>query len=168
MGDRVNGTAMLESPEIAALAKQARDGLAADEQLARAYAVEAIAAHGPGPRTPGRWSAYLEGGDDGWAFEDAIGGPGAIIGPKGMTDHIVRHDPVRILADVAARRILLDEALRWRHWAICEARLSGDRCNCRRNEMVRAVLTGLAAPYRETEASGPSGIKETRGEHKEH
>ena len=155
---------MPESPVIAALAKRARDGLDRDEEAARAYAVEAIAAHGPRQCTPGRWSAYLEGGDDGWAFEDAIGGPGAIIGPKGMTDHIVCHDPARILADVAARRILLDEALGWEHyehgadeWHSCPAHPGRIKlwpreprdCTCTRDTRVRAVLTALAAPYQE-------------------
>jgi hypothetical protein len=160
---------MSELPEIAALAKQARDGLDADEQMVQAYVVEAVAEHGPRRCTPGRWSAYLEGGDDGWAFEDAIGcSAGAIIGPKAMTEHIARHDPHRVLADVAARRTLLDEALAWGHqredddwyscaqardedgeWACSNDARAGAPCDCGRDERVRAVLTALAAPYQE-------------------
>lgn len=56
----------------------------------------------------GSWSAYLEGGDDGWAIETVPGGdPAAIIGDKAMTDHIARHDPARVLRELEAKRRVL-------------------------------------------------------------
>jgi hypothetical protein len=93
-----------------------------------------------------------------------VGGPAA--------DQFWRHfNPHRILADVAARRTLLDEALGWEHKrhstspylsCIAETLLIGGRlrlraedenrdapCDCNRDTRVRAVLTALAAPYQE-------------------
>lgn len=64
----------------------------------------------------GRWSAYIEGGGDGWAIEDAEeGDPAAVIGDESMTRHIARHDPARTLRDVATNRRIVDH---------CEAVLS--------------------------------------------
>lgn len=83
-------------------------------------------------------------------------------------DQFWRHfAPHRVLADVAARRTLLDEALGWKH-RVTEDRhytclvatvehdggASSDRdesstCDCGRDTRVRAVLTALAAPYQE-------------------
>ena len=60
-----------------------------------------------GGRT-GRWHAYLEGGDDGWAFEAEGGGLGAIVEDEGLAYYIARHDPARVLREVAAKRQLLE------------------------------------------------------------
>ena len=80
-------------------------------------------------------------------------------------DQFWRHfAPHRILADVAGRRPLLDEALGWEHHEVddsfysCPASPSRAKvdwihagpCDCGRDERVRAVLTALAAPYQET------------------
>jgi hypothetical protein len=64
----------------------------------------------------GRWSAYIEGGDDGWAIEDAEkGDPGAIVGDEAMTQHIALHDPARVLKKVAAGRGLIRL-----YWQACD------------------------------------------------
>src|SRR5439155_2711607 len=65
---------------------------AEEEQTARAV---------PGS---GIWSAYLEGGDDGWAIESEGGDPAAIIGDKAMAEHIAQHDPASVLAEIEAKR----------------------------------------------------------------
>ncbi len=82
-----------------------------------------------------------------------VGGPAA--------DQFWRHfNPHRILADVAARRTLLDAALGWGHQAgsegyvgapyrLCPGAGAGP-CDCGHDTRVRAVLTALAAPYQET------------------
>lgn len=60
------------------------------------------------PPGSGHWSLYIEGGDDGWAFEDSKGGePGCIIGSKTAAQHITRWDPARVLAEVEAKRAIL-------------------------------------------------------------
>lgn len=56
------------------------------------------------------WSAYLEGGTDGWAIEGAHSGkPSCIVGDEAMANHIARHDPARVLADLAAKRQIIAE-----------------------------------------------------------
>lgn len=56
------------------------------------------------------WSAYIEGGDDGWAIEGAHSGePSCIVCDEAMAAHIARHDPARVLREVEAKRRLLDE-----------------------------------------------------------
>lgn len=71
-------------------------------------------------------------------------------------DYIERFEPPRLLADVAARRQLLDQVLSWEHhhWpnvSRCEATIPGvTTCTCGRDERVLAVLQTLAAPYQET------------------
>lgn len=52
-------------------------------------------------------STYLEGDDEGWAVESSDGDYGAIIGGQALAEHIARHDPARVLADVAAKRAIL-------------------------------------------------------------
>jgi hypothetical protein len=70
--------------------------LAEDEQAAQAL-------HGV------RLEAYEEGGDDGWAVEaDPGGDPGAIIGDERLAKHIARHDPGRVLAEIDAKRRIVD------------------------------------------------------------
>ncbi len=63
-----------------------------------------------------------------------------------------------VLADVAARRTLLDEALGWEHAPVEEGRryypcqVEADPpglCDCKRDERILAVLKCLAEPYRE-------------------
>lgn len=55
------------------------------------------------------WFLYLEGGQDGWAVEGQdTGEPGCIVGSESLGHHIVRHDPARVLADVAAKRQIID------------------------------------------------------------
>ena len=73
-------------------------------------AANALATGGnPAIGKAGQWNAYIEGGDDGWAFEDdAANGVGAIVGSHELAAHIARHDPVRVLREVAADRAILD------------------------------------------------------------
>lgn len=87
-----------------------------------------------------------------------------VRGPMDAFRHAARHDPARVLADVAARRQLLDQALAWEHyevedaWYCCPASAAYRKvvqkppytCDCGRDERVHAVLQTLAAPYRET------------------
>lgn len=71
-------------------------------------------------------------------------------------DYIDRFEPPRLLAEVAARRALLDEILGWEHhhWpnvSRCEAdAFPGSPCDCGRDARVAAVLQHLAQPYQET------------------
>lgn len=54
------------------------------------------------------WSAYREGGTDGWAVEGAHSGePSCIVGDEAMASHIARYDPARVLAEVAAKRQII-------------------------------------------------------------
>lgn len=136
---------MPESPEIAALAKTARDGLDRDHGVA----------HG-----------LLMAARDMFREPDFYGVGGL------AADQFWRHfAPHRVLADVAARRTLLDEALGWEHlredgddwyscaqaqdedgeWACLNDSRAGQPCDCGRDIRVRAVLTALAAPYPEAD-----------------
>ena len=125
-------TPMPESPVIAALAKTVSDGLDRDHRVAQGLMMAA--------RDMFREPDFY-----------GVGGLAA--------DQFWRHfAPHRILADVAARRTLLDEALAWRHGLVrwdhdrvlaCDSVL-GKPCDCGRDTRVRAVLTALAAPYQET------------------
>lgn len=69
----------------------------------------------------------------------------------------------RVLAEVAAKRRLLDQALAWGHyeaddpWYSCPASDhhakavgAAGLCECGRDERVHAVITMLTAPYEET------------------
>jgi hypothetical protein len=124
---------MPESPVIAALAKTVRDGLGRDHRVAQGLMMAA--------RDMFREPDFY-----------GVGGFAA--------DQFWRHfAPHRILADVAARRTLLDEALGWEHGhatrttqgaiycAVIDSPDSGYDCDCTRDARVRAVLTALAAPY---------------------
>lgn len=79
-----------------------------------------------------------------------------------VAEHVARHDPARVLAEVASKRALLNLALGWEHhevddpWYCCPAsphvakmEIAGS-CNCGRDERVLAVLQHLAQPYQET------------------
>jgi hypothetical protein len=87
--------------------------------------------------------------------------------PAAAAGHLARHDPARVLAEVAAKRALLDLALGWKHH-VCDDQYytclaatqehdggvygEGDKsgpCTCGRDEKVRAVLTLLAQSYLE-------------------
>jgi hypothetical protein len=161
---------MPESPMIAALAKQARDGLDAREERLRDGWYSGT--HRDMLRTRailGGWVESRQNGVDS-RLNDLI--------VKAAFDHMMEtFDRWQTgyakaeLADVAARRTLLDEALGWKHKrhktspyrsCIAETLLVDGRlrlraedetpdapCNCGRDERVRAVLTALAAPYQE-------------------
>lgn len=75
-----------------------------DEQGAHA----AIRGGNPAVGELGQWSAYLEGGDDGWAVEDDAAGiaPG-VVGDERVAAHVARHDPARVLREVETKRQLL-------------------------------------------------------------
>lgn len=136
----------MTNPAIAELANQVRAGLAADEQAARAcVGVNALAGLKRGKPVP-RWVA----GPDA-RIEDTEG----IVRVKFVwareRDHILRHDPARVLADVAAKQALLDEVLGWMHDDLpmrCPAlRGNPGPCDCGRDERVCTVLQYLAQPY---------------------
>ena len=67
--------------------------------------------------------------------------------PSAVGGHIARHDPARVLAEVTAKRALLDFALGWEHTFGWFETCYGDPCLCDRDEKVRTVLALLAAPY---------------------
>lgn len=130
---------MPESPEIAALAKTVRDGLERDHGVAQGLLMAA--------RDMFREPDFY-----------GVGGPAA--------DQFWRHfAPHRMLADVAARRTLLDEALGWEHNEVddpfysCPASPSRAKadpahagpCGCDLDTRARAVLAALAAPYQTLE-----------------
>lgn len=152
---------MTESPEIAALAKQVRDGLEAREERLRDGRYSDT--HRDMLRTRailGGWVESRQNGVDS-RLNDLI--------VKAAFDHMMEtfdrwqtDDAQAELADVAARRTLLDEALGWEHyehgedeWHSCHAQPGRVKlwpreprdCTCTRDTRVRAVLTALAAPY---------------------
>lgn len=159
---------MTESPEIAALAKQARDGLDRLERLADDadhLQCWTVTTDYDGPKIHVNDTL-----DDIWV-RDGAGVSGAYTCDDPYDDCreararyeseaqliVERCDPERLRADVAARRTLLDEALAWRHGLVrwdhdrvlaCDSVL-GKPCDCGRGTRVRAVLTALAAPYQE-------------------
>lgn len=69
-----------------------------------------------------------------------------------LADHIVRHSPARVLAEVAAKRQLLDLTLSTNaaHWVGCEHLNPNGPCTCGRDARVLHVLQLLAQPYQET------------------
>lgn len=83
------------------------------EQWDRIEALAKTAAEGGDPElgNPGRWSAYLEGGTDGWAFEDASGTVAATVESKALADHIAGNDPEYVLEDIAAKRVILADCV---------------------------------------------------------
>jgi hypothetical protein len=148
----------MTEPTIPELADQIRAGLQADQEDAR------WASSGP-------W--WVEGGIPvRWGDER----DSEVVGPKGTVAvlshdgngalnaaNITRHDPRRVLAEVASKRALLDEVLGWGHlvvedgWYSCSQAgeecwddvRNGQPCDCGLDERVRAVLQRLADPYRE-------------------
>ncbi|MEV6580249.1 DUF6221 family protein [Streptomyces sp. NPDC051582] len=87
--------------------------------------------------------------------------------PTAQAAHIARHDPARVLAEVEAKRQLLDDILRagheWNeedHWYSCAAARdhegepvcidesrAGGPCDCGRDEQVERRARLLALPY---------------------
>jgi len=90
---------MMPSEMMDDLVTWLRAQLDEDERVARAV---------PGS---GCWSKYIEAGDGAAIETDPGGDPGAIIGDEPMAEHMARHDPVRVLAEVAAKRRILDEVV---------------------------------------------------------
>jgi hypothetical protein len=91
-----------------------------------------------------RLNAYLEGGDDGWAVETEDGGdPGAIIGDRGLAEHIARWDPARVLAEVQAKRRMID------HLELAMPRLTplNNWGAAEMDELAGNMLQLLALPY---------------------
>jgi hypothetical protein len=76
-----------------------------------------------------------------------------------VAEHVARHDPARVLAEVASKRALLDLALGWGHDVSLSGAFgepsrrcrssAGQACDCGRDERVLAVLQHLAQPYRD-------------------
>jgi hypothetical protein len=80
-------------------------------------------------------------------------------------DHIARHDPARVLREVAAKRDLLNDIIAEKHrviddpWYTCSAATEdrdggtyaetegGGPCTCGRDERVERLLRLLAAPF---------------------
>lgn len=85
----------------------------------------------------------------------------------GQARHIARHDPARVLADVAAKRALLADFLAERHYVndgdcwytcaaateerdggeVCDDSRLGGSCDCGRDERLQRRLHLLALPY---------------------
>jgi len=99
-----------------------------------------------------------------------LGAPGMLAGPTAV--HIARHDPVRVLADVEAKRAILAEVMSWGHtyidgdtWFSCAQAASafdedgtpgsgcadddraGGPCDCGLDRRRATFLYALAAPY---------------------
>ncbi len=55
----------------------------------------------------GSWSAYLEGGDDGWAVESSDGALSFTVGDQAMAWHAALNDPRAVLRRCAVDRKLL-------------------------------------------------------------
>jgi hypothetical protein len=122
-----------------------RDRLNEDERIAR-------------EATPGPWEWRLENDDpwaperDGWLdysgeYIAAAGDEATLFGP-GMTPpadavHIARHDPARALAEVDAKRRIIDRATGTRAWAIGESGRTAGTAVSLANDTLRA----LALPY---------------------
>jgi hypothetical protein len=150
-------------PTIPELADHVRRGCDADERTAQgATPAPWRAAHridgthrvlgGPFPLPDTPSDTRVVHRDGGYTAE----WPKEVVNPEVDADHIARHDPARVLAEVASKRALLDLALGWEHavddsgWCDCE-QLIDSPCTCGRDERVRAVLTLLAQPYQEAD-----------------
>lgn len=64
----------------------------------------------PGWKGPAaRWSAYQEGGGDGYAIQSADGEVGFIVGwPEELAHHIAFHDPAHALRTIQAHRKIIE------------------------------------------------------------
>jgi hypothetical protein len=76
-----------------------------------------------------------------------------------VAEHVVRHDPERVFAEIRAKRALVEQLLLEKHrlWESCAAKDHSDNplysempCTCGRDARVTAYLTLLAQPYQET------------------
>lgn len=141
---------------ITELAETVRAGLDEDERIARAVGADTI------ETADHLWDTkyvILHCGDEKRVTTEMDGD---------LAEHAARHDPRRVLTEVAGKRALLDEALGWRHdvhddsWFTCQAATDehdggtyaetdgGGPCGCGRDARVLAILTHLAQPYQET------------------
>jgi hypothetical protein len=148
---------------IAKLADLVRAGLLADELDAReATPAPWRAAHridgthhvlgGPFPLPGCPSDTRLVHRDGGYTAD----WPKDVVNPEADAKHIARHDPARILAEVASKRALLDEVLGWKHASDCWVGTPNPGpCDCGRDARVPAVLTHLAQPYQETKEQHP-------------
>ncbi len=152
---------MRESPEIAALAKQARDGLdVREERLRNGGQYSDHHLHVLRNRAIlGGWVVSRQNGVPSRLNDEIINA--AVDYQQELFTEWQRDVATEELADVAARRTLLDEALGWEHYEVddsfysCPASPSRAKvdwihagpCDCGRDERVRAVLAALAAPY---------------------
>ncbi|MFG3136104.1 DUF6221 family protein [Streptomyces sp. NPDC048211] len=95
-----------------ALVQFVRDRLDEDYEAARlTLGINVMARVRRGESAP-RWVASPEGDAGIW---DTDGTPRVKFAWARERDHIVRHDPVRVLREIAAKRLMLDEALASRH-----------------------------------------------------
>jgi hypothetical protein len=87
-------------------------------------------------------------GQDWPGMPDGVGHSIHYVGMRGTA-----MDPERVLAEVEAKRALLDEILAWEHERrsprCCEKVISprGNRCDCGRDARVLGLLRHLAQPY---------------------
>jgi hypothetical protein len=122
------------------------------------YARNAYGNHNDaGPHWYEQWSGALNIGED----EDLVS-----TNDSAISRHMERHDPARVLAEVEAKRRLLDDLLAEKHqvvedcWYTCPAATEehdGDetcnenvqmgRCNCGRDDRIGRRLRLLALPY---------------------
>jgi hypothetical protein len=54
------------------------------------------------------WGVYEHRGAGYWAIEDVLGQELLVVGSPSLTQHIARHDPARVLAEVAAKRAIVE------------------------------------------------------------
>ncbi|WP_030168905.1 DUF6221 family protein [Streptomyces sp. NRRL S-813] len=142
-----------------------------DEQVARDAAAKAAATLAGVAAKEGVWKPpYTDVGPT-WTFDydhvfvtcDRPGQPRLAMladcgsGAFRLTPHIARHDPARVLAEVEAKRDLLEALINEGHAALrpggstevyCGADYgTGDPCDCGRNERLSRYLRLLAKPY---------------------
>jgi hypothetical protein len=130
-------------PTIPELVDLVRQSLAEDERIALAVST--------GPNKPEVWTAVERHYSDirRWHVD---GQPSNVASGMFEPDsrHIARHDPRRVLAEVASKRALLDEVLGWKHDPSCvHLHGNGLSCDCNLDLRVQAVLTLLTQPYQE-------------------
>jgi hypothetical protein len=133
--------------------------------------------------SPGPWHPNAE-SDEVWAVDDVPVAEGfALSGNqlRATVVHIVRWDPVRVLAEVAAKRAILDEVARWQHdyipedaWYSCAQAVdsqagepgsgclddsrAGKGCDCGLDQRRTRVLGPLAQVYRDRAGFDPSWL----------
>lgn len=148
------------SGDIEQLTEQVRAGLAADEETARAATAGPWQSRRRGDRFVVLGGAHpLPGAESDVRVVHRDGGypadwPKDVVNAEADADHIARHDPARVLADVAAKRALLDDLLAWGHGDSpdrqrpCARTVFPDQpCDCGRDGRVLGLLRHLAQPY---------------------